>query len=353
MRKILIISPFQFRLRRGIERFTYVLSNQLARDYNLKIIIYTWSSFNNMNWGEWHENILIRRVPYFRFYEKLIAKIFYLKWIRKDKPSHVIINFLYHGETCLPSDLKCYYILHSPASLIPHRYSYIAENIRKFNNICGIAVSDFVKSEAESFFQGNPIEIIYHGVCLNDFKSSAQYYDKPKLKIVTISALEEWKGSQDVIKALSSPVMREYFEFDIYGEGPYKDELNELIRQLGLEENISLKGSIDNVEDVLPNYDIYCQMSNGEAFGLSLFEAMACGLPTIVYDSPPFDKLIPDQISKKVKNKSINELEATLLKYRDYKERENYGRAAKLFVTENFSVGMMASRYFELFKGSN
>ena len=94
-------------------------------------------------------------------------------------------------------------------------------------------------------------------------------------------------------------------------------------------------------------------MSNGEAFGLSLFEAMACGLPTIVYDSPPFDKLIPDQISKKIKNKSINKLGATLLKYRDYKERERYGRAAKNFVTENFSVGMMASRYFQLFKGSN
>ena len=121
----MIISPFQFRLRRGIERFTYSLSNQLAADYNLDIIIYSWENDERVNWGDWHKNIKIRKVPYLRYYQNFLAKLFYYFWVRKDSPTAVLINFLYHGEYSLPKELNFYYVLHSPASLIQHRYEYI------------------------------------------------------------------------------------------------------------------------------------------------------------------------------------------------------------------------------------
>ena len=47
-------------MRRGVESFTYNLSNHLAEFYNLKIIIYTWSNNNPINWGKWHKKIKIR-----------------------------------------------------------------------------------------------------------------------------------------------------------------------------------------------------------------------------------------------------------------------------------------------------
>ena len=40
LKSLVIISPFQFRLRRGVERFTYDLANQLAKGYKFNIIVY-------------------------------------------------------------------------------------------------------------------------------------------------------------------------------------------------------------------------------------------------------------------------------------------------------------------------
>ena len=76
-------------MRRGVENFTYNLSNHLAEIYNLKIVIYTWSNKNPVNWGKWHNKIKIRKVPYSRYYQTLIAKIFYWFWIRIDRANKI------------------------------------------------------------------------------------------------------------------------------------------------------------------------------------------------------------------------------------------------------------------------
>ena len=89
-------------------------------------------------------------------------------------------------------------------------------------------------------------------------------------------------------------------------------------------------------------------MSIGDAFGLSLFEALACGLPAIVYDTPPFDKLLPKDVLKKVPKKSIKKINSALLDYLDCDEREKYGTRAYNFVRNNFGLDKMASNYFRL-----
>ena len=335
-------------MRRGVERFTYTLSNQLAKDYNLKILIYVWDDPAKVDWGKWHNNIIIRKVPYLRYYQKNTAQLFYSYWIKKDKPTHVLINFLYHGEACLPKNLNYYYVLHSPASLIPHRYNYISQNLSAFHRITAIAVSDYVKRQAIPFFRYRSVETIHHGINTKAFKNRSFYKDKSKLKIVSTSALEEWKGIQDVIKAISGKALKTNYKFYIYGEGSYKNKLLETISELGLNGIVSIKEPISNIEETLHHYDIYCQMSRGEAFGLSLFEAMACGLPAIVYETPPFDKLLPSDIVKKVPSRSIEDLKLALVDYSELNERKNYGIKGRDFVFKKFGVEKMASNYFKL-----
>tara|TARA_B100000029_G_scaffold451615_2_gene476303 strand:+ start:2123 stop:2884 length:762 start_codon:yes stop_codon:yes gene_type:complete len=250
----------------------------------------------------------------------------------------------------LPNYLRCALVLHSPASLIPGRYKFISDNIDRFKKIKLIAVSSYVKTEAQPFFK-KKIRVINHGVPVKKFDSSIKFVEKKKLKIVTISALEQWKGIQDIIIAISSKRLRKIFEFDIYGDGSYKKFLIDLIYEFNLSSNVSLKGITNKVEKLLPNYDIYCQMSKGEAFGLSLFEAMACGLPTMVYDIPPFDNLIPNEVTKKVKNGSEKDLEKALLSYMNYKERELRGNAGKKFILNNYNMEKMSLEYCSLFDG--
>ena len=167
--KLVIISPFQFTYRRGVERFTYSLANQLARDFGISIYIYTWSSQNKIHWGNWHKNIKIRQTPSSKYFQKFWAIIFYRIWLLIDKPTKVIVNFLYHGEEYLIKNLEYFYVLHSPANLISSRYEYIKKNISNFLSLKFIAVSKYVKNEAINYIKDYPIKVIYNGVDTKKF----------------------------------------------------------------------------------------------------------------------------------------------------------------------------------------
>ena len=284
-------------------------------------------------------------------FQKLIAIIFYYLWVKIDRPDNIILNFIYHGETAISGKSNIYYVLHSPASLIPHRYEYIQEKANKFNQLLFIAVSDYVKHDALPYLGKMKIEVIYHGIDLNRFNHSIDYQNSGKIKLLTISALEKWKGIQDLICILADDDVKNKFDYFIIGDGPYKHELIGMINNLNLSSNVHLLGSKDRIESLLPNYDIYCNLSDGEAFGLSLIEAMACGLPAIVYDIPPFDSLIPSHAAKKIKNKSQTMLKECLIELSDKDERERIGKNGRNYVRENYSVEKMASNYYSLFIG--
>ena len=126
---LIIISPFQFSNRRGVESFTYHLSNNLAEMYDLRIVIYSWASNNPIDWGDWNKNIKIRKVPYSRYYQISIAKIFYWIWNKIDQPDKIVCNFLWHGETVVYKKYNDILILHNPLSQIPLRYKLVKEFI--------------------------------------------------------------------------------------------------------------------------------------------------------------------------------------------------------------------------------
>jgi len=251
----------------------------------------------------------------------------------------------------LPSSANIYYVLHSPASLIPHRYEYIQEKANKFNQLSFIAVSEAVKEYARPYFNKIPVNVIHHGIDLDRFNSTTHYINKEKLKLLSVSALEEWKGIQDIIKILAHVDLKHKFEYLVIGDGPYRKELEKIINELDLSSSVSIKDSVNNIESIFPNYDVYCQLSDGEAFGLSLFEAMACGLPSIVYDIPPFDTLFPPNSVVKVKNKSQTMLKEYLIDLADKNERERIGKNGRKYVRENYSVEKMASNYYSHFIG--
>lgn len=73
---------------------------------------------------------------------------------------------------------------------------------------------------------------------------------------------------------------------DIYGAGEsgYLEKIQALIRKLGLEENVHLKGRHNNMDEVYPNYDVFCMTSDFEGLPNALIEAMASGLVCISTD---------------------------------------------------------------------
>jgi glycosyltransferase involved in cell wall biosynthesis len=348
MKKIVIISPFQFLLQRGIERFVYSLANSLCEKYSIQIVIYVWGGKENNNWSEWHPNINIRHVPLIKYYQRPFSALFYNLWLGVDKPDAVFVNFLYHGEEYLIKRYPCYCILHSPASQVPNRYAYIENIYKKFKNIRFVAVSDMVKREALAYIDSSKILVIKNGVDVNKFRCEALIRPSDEtLKIVTFSALEERKGMQFVLKGIAE-LRNSDIRYDIYGDGPYKFELKQSIRDLSLTQNVFLHSSTKDVKEILCKSDIFCLLSKGEAFPLSPLEAMSCGLPIVTSNHPPYDEFIDEKTGFMISPKSTNQFVSAISKLTSASLRKKMGSAGRKLVEQQYSWSIVSEQYYEM-----
>lgn len=289
--KIVIISPFQKSLPRGIERFCYSLANALGA-LGHTIIIYTWASKKNFSWGALHANVHIKECPNFRYYQREWIGYYYNFLLNKDKPDAVILNFLYHGEIKLSNKWNYTYVLHSPASQIKTRYEYIKEHITKFTKLKFVAVSNMVKREGLPYMENRECAVIFNGVDLELFKPSDAFTKHKKFKIITVAALEQRKGIQFMINAIAAYPEKNNIEYHIYGDGSYKKELVALIEKMNLENVVTINKPVGNLYDVLKGFDLFTLLSKGEAFPIAPLEAMASGLPLLVSSYEPYPEFI-------------------------------------------------------------
>ena len=303
-----------------------------------------------MDWGDWESKIKFKFVPYSKYYQSLLAKLFYKLWAWLSSADVYLINFLYHGELSLPTTSTIFYVLHAPASLIPKRYEFIAIEYQKNKKLKFISVSEFVKKSSEPYFPPNSNSVIHHGIDFEKINQKTEYRNNGKLKILTVAALESWKGIQDVISAFNSTIIQENFVYHIIGEGPYREALYQEIIKYNVEDNVSFLGCQNTVESLYCNYDIYCQLSDGEAFGLSVIEAMSAGLPTIVYDIPPFDSLFQSDMVIKLDKNNEDDLRNNLLDLLSLHERKKIGVRGQKYVSKHFTLEKMANNYYDLLK---
>ena len=337
-------------LTRGIERFCLSLSEHLVKK-GYEVVIYIWASPNKKLCVDINKNIKIRKVPYSRWYQREIAVFFYRLWLKFDNPKATILNFLYHGEQHLPKGRKYIFVLHAPASLIRNRYEYIQSVIHAFRDISVVGVSEMVKNEAVPFVGNVSLSMIYNGTDIDLFKPTKTTKSGKILQIVTAAAFEERKGMHRVIKSIASYPRKNQLHYDIYGSGNtgYGEVLNQLIADNHLEDIVSLMGSVSNIHNVLPQYDLFAMPSTGEAFGLSVVEGMACGLPVLVSNIPPYTEFVHEDFGFLVSlddDKEYHRAFDTLLDNDDIYERMSLAARKS---SEFFSWDNVVERYMKLF----
>jgi L-malate glycosyltransferase len=285
-------------------------------------------------------------MPFSKYLQHFFSKFFYRIWFMIDRPEKILINFLYHGESSLPKDMEYYYILHSPASQVPHRYHFIKNHIHKFKNISFIAVSQFVMREAEPFINKLPVSVIYNGVDTKYFSPNGIPNKSTDLALVTLSALESRKGIQNVISAIikmNDPKIR----YNIYGDGPYKQEIVNIIKSSKLQDRITLHPSNEDPAQCLNNSDVYVLLSKGEALPLGPLEAMACGLPVIVSDHHPYDEFIHSDMGFKVNRNSTDSIVEVISELKNPAIRLRLGSAGRKMVVKSFTWEHVASQYYK------
>ena len=107
-------------------------------------------------------------------------------------------------------------------------------------------------------------------------------YDLPITQIISVGRLCQYKGFQTLIKAFALVhKVHPQLNLTIYGEGPQRGHLQQLIDSLDLTNHIHMPGITKTVDDVLANADLFVFPSLYEGFPNALCEAMAVGLPVI------------------------------------------------------------------------
>ncbi len=139
----------------------------------------------------------------------------------------------------------------------------------------------------------------------------------------------------------------------LVGEGPCRQELVGLARQLGIEAKVRFAGRIP-AHDVctwLQASDIFVLVSNAEGFPCSLAEAMSVGLPSVVSDIPGNRQLIDAQIHgllAPVKDEEALGF-ALMQLIGDPLLRARMGREARQRIVANYSTDQVTRLYEQMF----
>lgn len=104
-------------------------------------------------------------------------------------------------------------------------------------------------------------------------------------KAIAVGRLEHQKGFDILIGCWQEIAKRHPdWHLDIYGIGSQHDCLQAQIISLGLADKITLCGRSNNIMDVYPKYSVHIMTSRYEGLPMTLIEAQACGLPSVVTD---------------------------------------------------------------------
>ena len=156
-----------------------------------------------------------------------------------------------------------------------------------------LAVSNAVKRQLEIWrIKPQKVVVINNGTRLQKIPKKEQISDfkkkynlKNKKIILCVSALIKRKGNQNIIKALPMVIDKiPESTFVMIGRGAYKQKLENLSNELGLEKNVMILDKFFSNDELAIFYsicDVFVLMSWLEAFGIVYTEAAQMGKPII------------------------------------------------------------------------
>ncbi|MBY5952220.1 N-acetyl-alpha-D-glucosaminyl L-malate synthase BshA [Algoriphagus sp. NF] len=154
------------------------------------------------------------------------------------------------------------------------------------------AVSQDLKEETYAYFGvKRDIEVIPNFIDLERFKKQKKEHfklaicpDGEKLLVHT-SNFRKVKRVEDVIRVFYELRKEIPAKLLLVGDGPERDKMERLCRELGTCNDIRFLGKLDAVEEVLSVSDLFIMPSEKESFGLAALEAMACEVPILTSDA--------------------------------------------------------------------
>lgn len=169
--------------------------------------------------------------------------------------------------------------------------------------------------------------------------------------LLAVSRLVEQKGIDVAVRAL--PLVRAQVPgawLVVLGEGPDREHIEGLARELGVGAAVHLAGRVPDVAAWLRRADVLVHPARWEGFGLALLEAMLCSLPVVASRVSSIPEIVVDgETGLLVPPDEADALAAALV--RVLAAPAGYGEAGLARARGEFSVARMAERTLAVYHG--
>jgi len=228
--------------------------------------------------------------------------------------------------------------------------------LRRFDAV--VAVSQVIAGQLrETGVPTDKITVIDNGIDLTPFNSAApvlksELNAKDQLLIGTVGRLVEQKGMIYFLTA-AKQLLKEFpnLTFVIVGDGPDLGKLQQMAKELHIENKVRFTGVRYDMANVYASLDVFALASIEEGMPMTLLEAMASRLPvaaTAVGAVPQI--VIPGETGMLVKARDAAEMaQAIAALLRDPALRERLGANGQRKVHERFSSQVMSQNYYQLY----
>lgn len=204
---------------------------------------------------------------------------------------------------------------------------------------------------------GNKLHIVENGIQSKEMESNApayeSYFSQKDYKIGSLGRLSHEKNFSMLIDAFSQ-VTRDIPQarLVIYGEGPERNNLEEQIAKLNLQDKVFLPGYQKQISAFFNDIDIFINCSLTEGMPISILESMKHGCPVIATDIPANKTLLeplnaPEQFCKINPDSLANAL-TNFYKIDPEKRAQLGARYTELFI-QKYTSEIMCKKYSSIY----
>jgi glycosyltransferase involved in cell wall biosynthesis len=227
-------------------------------------------------------------------------------------------------------------------------------NLRALAYFCNttICVSNALRNALVKDFRfpARKLRTCHNGVSLSEFIPSEINGARIRAKLglhpdefllVCAARLSEQKGIDILLQAMARALRNGVrCKCVIVGDGPLRDQLMEQARAMGLSGHVFFEGFQEDVRPYLQASSAFILTSHMEGLPLSILEAMACGLPSIVTDVGGNAEVITHRVDGLIVPRGSVDAIADAISYlaNHPQERAQMARMARTRVCEAFDI---------------
>ncbi|HSB92345.1 MAG TPA: glycosyltransferase, partial [Flavitalea sp.] len=144
-----------------------------------------------------------------------------------------------------------------------------------------VFVSEFMKRRIQDYLG---TEFPANVACIPCFTSKpvSSGNKGPANDLISIGTLETRKNHAYILRVLSIAKSKgQAFTLTLVGDGPERNTLERLAKQLGIDGQVHFVGAQSNGASFIPGHKVYVHSALIENLPISLLEAQSCGLPII------------------------------------------------------------------------